>query len=51
MIPVILLLISGHPIREEIAWSGPIVMNNHEELKEAFDELQKIKAAQHQKIN
>lgn len=32
------LFFSGRPIREPIAWSGPIVMNNREELEEAFRE-------------
>jgi hypothetical protein len=35
------LLVSGKPIREPIAWYGPIVMNNHDELRTAFDELDK----------
>ena len=39
--PVRFLLISGKPIREPVAWSGPIVMNTEEELGVAFDELQK----------
>ncbi len=33
------LLVSGKPIREPIAWHGPIVMNTHEELREAFSDL------------
>ena len=32
------LLISGKPIREPVAWQGPIVMNTEEELRIAFDE-------------
>ena len=32
------LLVSGMPIGEPIAWYGPIVMNNREELDEAFRE-------------
>ncbi len=37
--PVRFLLISGKPIREPIAWYGPIVMNTQEELRVAFEEL------------
>lgn len=32
------LLISGKPLREPIAWGGPIVMNTEEELRTAFAE-------------
>lgn len=34
-----LLLISGRPLKEGIAWGGPIVMNTQEELDLAFREL------------
>lgn len=32
------LLISGRPLKEPVAWRGPIVMNTQEELKIAFEE-------------
>ncbi|MBW2278220.1 MAG: pirin family protein [Deltaproteobacteria bacterium] len=32
------LLVSGRPIREPVAWRGPIVMNNDDELRVAFEE-------------
>lgn len=34
------LLISGKPLKEPVAWHGPIVMNTKEELKTAFEEFQ-----------
>ena len=34
------LLISGKPIREPVAWHGPIVMNTRAELETAYSELQ-----------
>jgi redox-sensitive bicupin YhaK (pirin superfamily) len=33
-----LLLVSGKPLGEPIAWGGPIVMNSREELERAFEE-------------
>ena len=33
------LLVSGKPLREPVAWRGPIVMNTQEELRVAFREL------------
>jgi len=35
------LLVSGQPLREPVAWYGPIVMNTQAQLREAFDELEK----------
>lgn len=35
------LIVSGKPLREPVAWYGPIVMNTQEELREAFSQLQK----------
>jgi redox-sensitive bicupin YhaK (pirin superfamily) len=35
------LLVSGKPLEEPVAWYGPIVMNTQEQLRAAFDELQK----------
>lgn len=34
------LLFAGRPLREPIAWGGPIVMNTRAELKQAFAEIE-----------
>jgi redox-sensitive bicupin YhaK (pirin superfamily) len=34
-----LVLFAGRPLREPIAWGGPIVMNTQEELNQAFAEI------------
>jgi redox-sensitive bicupin YhaK (pirin superfamily) len=47
--PVRFLLISGEPIREPIAWQGPIVMNTQAELREAFEELEKNTFIKHER--
>lgn len=36
-----LVVVAGKPLREPIAWGGPIVMNTDEELREAFFELER----------
>jgi redox-sensitive bicupin YhaK (pirin superfamily) len=38
--PIRFLLISGKPLREPVAWYGPIVMNTQQELETAFREYQ-----------
>ena len=35
------LLVSGTPLEEPVAWRGPIVMNTQEQLRQAYDELQR----------
>ncbi len=38
--PVRFLFISGKPLKEPVAWYGPIVMNTQDELRVAFEEYQ-----------
>lgn len=39
--PLRFIFFSGRPLREPIAWGGPIVMNTDEELNQAFYELRR----------
>ncbi len=43
------LLISGKPLKEPVAWYGPIVMNTREELRVAFDEYENGTFLKHKK--
>jgi redox-sensitive bicupin YhaK (pirin superfamily) len=43
------LLVSGKPIREPVAWYGPIVMNTQEELRVAFEEYENGTFIKHKK--
>jgi redox-sensitive bicupin YhaK (pirin superfamily) len=43
------LLISGRPIKEPVAWYGPIVMNTREEVAKAFEEYQQGTFLKHAK--
>lgn len=47
--PVRFLLISGQPLKEPVAWYGPIVMNTQAELKTAFEEYHNGTFIKHQK--
>ena len=35
------LLIAGRPLQEPVAWYGPIVMNTQDQLREAFEDLER----------
>ncbi|MGB4587834.1 MAG: pirin family protein [Clostridiaceae bacterium] len=42
------ILFSGAPLNEPVAWGGPIVMNTREELEKAFDEIRDGSFIRHQ---
>ncbi|MBM7560805.1 pirin family protein [Fusibacter tunisiensis] len=44
------LFFSGKPLKEPIAWGGPIVMNTEEELRKAFEDLEKATFVSHDVI-
>jgi len=46
--PVRFLFVSGKPIKEPVAWYGPIVMNTQEELRIAFEEYENGTFLKHQ---
>ena len=43
------LFITGNPIKEPVAWGGPIVMNTQAELRKAFEEYDNGTFLKHQK--
>ncbi|MEW6667899.1 MAG: pirin family protein [Thermodesulfobacteriota bacterium] len=47
--PVRFLFFSGRPIREPVAWYGPIVMNTQDELRIAFEEYERGTFVKHQR--
>jgi hypothetical protein len=44
------LLVAGKPLREPVAWRGPIVMNTQEELRIAFQEYQEETFLRHARM-
>ncbi len=45
------LLISGKPLREPVAWHGPIVMNTRDQLKQAMADLEQGTFVRHNAAN
>lgn len=45
-----LVVVSGKPLHEPVAWGGPIVMNTDDELREAFFELEDGTFIKHKKV-
>ena len=48
-LPVRFLFVTGKPLREPVAWYGPIVMNTQEELRVAFEEYREGTFLKHAK--
>jgi redox-sensitive bicupin YhaK (pirin superfamily) len=46
--PLHFLMFSGKPIREPVAWAGPVVMNTQEELHQAFAEMRNGQFIKHE---
>lgn len=44
-----LVLLSAKPLREPVAWGGPVVMNTEEEVRAAFDEIRAGTFIKHKK--
>lgn len=42
------IVFMGKPLHQPIAWAGPVVMNTHEELNQAFQELNQGSFIKHQ---
>lgn len=46
-----LIILSGKPLNEPIAWYGPIVMNNEKQILEALVDLRRGTFIRHKQVN